>query len=112
MNALDRIIESWKQASAELGFTFLSPYRLENVEFMGLIPDFGSPKGMLIFYNEDLETDPWAKIAEKYGFGYSCLGCSYEKYNKELFIDTLNDWRWSPKSEQPPHWYTGEPWSS
>jgi hypothetical protein len=36
-------------------------------------------------------------------------GC--RRYNRQLFIDTLNDWGWFGEKGAEPPWYTGKPWS-
>jgi hypothetical protein len=41
---------------------------------------------------------------------FSQLGPSYLKYERALFVDTLNDWEWFGTGSPPP-WYTGEPWT-
>jgi hypothetical protein len=49
--------------------------------------------------------------AEAQGMGWSILGSAYLRYDRELFIDTLNDWGWCGEGD-PPSWYTGEPWTN
>ena len=66
---------------------------------------------MLIFTSENFATEPWASVATKQGFGYSCLGSSYESYDRDSFIATLDDWGWAPKNRPPPAWYSGQPWT-
>ena len=48
--------------------------------------------------------------ARREGLYPSLLGESYRAYDRELFIDTLNDWGWYGGGD-PPSWYTGRPWS-
>ena len=116
MTEFEKIAKSWKVAAADLGFAFISPIELEDegrkIRYVGLIRDFGSAKGMLIFTSKNLETEPWASVARKCGFGYSCLGGANDIYRRETFIDTLDDWGWSPKDRIPPTWYTGKPWTT
>ena len=115
MTPSDRISKAWEIAAADLGFAFVSPFELKEegrtIRYAGLVRDFGSEKGMLIFVSEKFETEPWASAAQKKGFGYSCLGQTYESYDKEEFIAALDDWQWIPKDRKAPDWYTGTPWS-
>jgi len=106
-----QLAESWSKAAKDLGFRFVSPFEIEQVSFTGLVEGFGSSKGTLIFVNSDEGTSPWASIATKNGYGYSCLSSHYEEYDRESFIDTLNDWGWSKPDQNPPTWYTGQPWT-
>jgi len=116
MNSLDHISEAWKAAAIDLGFTFVAPFELEDegrkIRYVGLVRDFGSENGMLIFVSEAFASEPWAGVAKKNGFGYSCLGQSYEAYERKLFIETLDDWGWSSKDRPPPSWFTGAPWTT
>ncbi len=34
---------------------------------------------------------------------------AYSQYNRELFVETLNDWGWFGDSSAIPEWYTGHP---
>ena len=40
------------------------------------------------------------------GFGYSFLPAG--EYDRDAFIDMLNDWQWNDADRSPPDWYTGE----
>jgi hypothetical protein len=105
-----QIADAWHQASRELGIEFVSPFFLESAEgrsfqYLGLLPQFGSPKGMLLLEDVDWER---TRTAQVNGYGYSCLMLhSYGKYDRDLFIDTLNDWGWSESQGPPPTWYNG-----
>jgi hypothetical protein len=118
MTPTDKLIKLWQEASKDLGFSFIASFELEDngqkIQYTGLIEDFGSDRGMLIFLSENWDTEPFAMVADKNGFGYSCLSAPLpeEKYNQKSFIDILNDWGWSPKDQKPPIWYSGEPCTS
>src|ERR1017187_7500873 len=94
-----QIADAWITAGRNLGIDVISPYILHrngqpDVEFVALVPQFGSKKGMLL-----LATIDWSlmELATENGFGYSCLNVeSYGNYVRGHFIDTLNDWGWSP----------------
>ncbi len=101
------------KAGNDLGICVISPYVLHGdgpvgAEFIALIPQFGRAKGMLLLASED---GALKKLAVDNGFGYSCLNADcYGDYFRDLFVDTLNDWGWTPGQETAPIWYTGEPW--
>jgi len=42
--------------------------------------------------------------------GWSALGPAYLDYDRDVFIDALNDWGWTGTGAPPP-WYTGAPWT-
>ena len=109
-----KITNLWKFASQELGFSFASPYTIEidgrQVECIGLAPDFGSVKGMVLFVGDAASIYAWTAAAQKGGFGFSQQSFSFLSYDREFFIETLNDWGWVPIDRPPPPWYTGEPW--
>jgi len=54
------------------------------------------------------QTSEWG-VAEEHGYFVSVVSTSYEDYDRELFVDTLNDWQWFGPGD-PPEWYTGQPW--
>lgn len=43
------------------------------------------------------------KEAEERGMGWSALGESYLSYDRDLFVNTLNDWSWCGEVD-PPSW--------
>ena len=115
MTRLEEIAAAWKIAAADLGFTFTPLFALEEggrvIRYAGLVHDFGSEKGILIFTSQNFETEPWASVAAKNGFGYSLLGGVGSGYDRSSFISILDDWGWSPKDRVAPIWYTGKPWT-
>lgn len=72
------------------------------------IKDFGGPKGTVCTYYRDNRKDlhNWAHAN---GFYCSFLGDPYFQYDREFFIDTLDDWGWFSDGPPPP-WYMGRPW--
>jgi hypothetical protein len=75
---------------------------------VAIVHDFGGRRGMAVLLAYEA---PLAEIAQSQGYGYTVLAPSYETYDRDLFVDTLNDWQWRGVGEPPP-WYTGEPWNS
>ena len=115
MISSDSVTEAWRAAAADPGIAFVGPFELADEErkirYAGLVRDFGSAKGMLIFVTENWQTEPWASVAQRNGFGYSCLSERYANYDRDEFIAALDDWQWTPRDRQPPSWYSGTPWS-
>ena len=109
-----QIMEAWKQAAQDLGIRVEIPFTLRtetgSVQVCeGRVLDFGGPKGVLFRpIGSDENRD---KSLKETGFFLSQLGSSYYQYDRQLFIDTLDDWKWfGPKGGQP-EWYTGKNWS-
>ncbi len=98
--------EVWRQASQDLGFAFVAPFTLkdgqETLAYLGLVPQFGSPKGMLIIVGLDAERH--GRVAIQHGYGYSCFSDHSDAYNREDFVDILSDWGWSGSPESAPSW--------
>jgi hypothetical protein len=42
---------------------------------------------------------------------FSQLSPWYLRYDRALFVDTLNDWGWFGEGPLP-SWYSGEPWTT
>jgi hypothetical protein len=98
-------VDRWRQAAADLGFRFVSPFTLEKggalIEFVGHLPEFGSSKGMLVF--ADPCTSAQFEAAEDGGFGYSCVTVD-AVYDRASFAVMLRDWGWSGPPEHIPSW--------
>jgi len=109
-----QIANAWLEAGQELRIEVISPFSIhtasgEVIEYIALVPQFGSANGMLLINDFDQDR---IQAAQANGYGYSCLYLSsYGDYQREHFIDALNDWGWSEGQGNPPDWYTGEPWS-
>lgn len=54
--------------------------------------------------------DELRREAEGRGMAWSALGPAYASYDREIFVDALNDWGWNGAGP-PPEWCTGEPWT-
>jgi hypothetical protein len=106
------ISNAWIQAAADLKIRVVAPFTLttsggESTLFEAHILEFGGPKGLIVG-NKDSENGE-TRMAS--GYYYSNLYPGYRRYNRQLFIDTLNDWRWFGEKGAEPIWYTGKPWS-
>ena len=107
-----QIVEAWIKAGNELGIRVIAPFELTSESgdgrwFEAFIPDFGGPNGTIV----GNRTDELGDVREQHGYYASNLYSSYQKFDRQFFIDTLNDWRWFGELGKEPHWYTGKPWS-
>ncbi len=108
------IANAWLAAAADLSISVIAPFNLEiddgeKCEFIALIKAFGSPNGTLVCLPEQWDDLGYDSLAEEYG--YYCSGLypvSYSQYNRERFIDTLNDWSWFGDESKTPRWYKVE----
>jgi hypothetical protein len=109
----EKIANAWLIAAQELGIIVTAPYALETglgqYAFIAHVHNFGSPKGTLL--DEYNNFEGLIKATSEQGYIFSCLSESYEIYERQLFIDTLNDWQWFGDVDKKPDWYTGKPWS-
>jgi hypothetical protein len=108
----------WKFASNELQLDVKMPFDLKfqnKVYYFPIyIKHFGSKNGMILIPIEQYGNIDTIIINEikrlKYYISFINID-SYKKYNKQEFIDTLNDWGWFGFDEHKPKWYTGKAWS-
>ena len=105
-----RIMEAWREAADDLGIRVTIPFVLtgpdaQAIEFIALVHDFGAPGGALVCSFQN-----WPSLKEPVeGHGYFLSGLnpdSYSRYDRQHFIDTLEDWGWFGKGARP-SWYTG-----
>ena len=107
------LINAWRHAMTDLQIIIQTPYILttesnKNLKFELLVENFGSKHGTLIFaIGENINVE----IIKKHGYYCSFLGETYSIYNRQLFIDTLNDWGYFGDKSLTPNWYAGHPWT-
>jgi len=117
--AIDKQISTaWLMASFDLGIDVTAPFTLTNnkgeeVKYEAHIKDFGKPMGTVVgsIGDEDLYEINDEDVRNERGFYVSNLADRYKIYNRQLFIDTLNDWMWFGEKGKEPSWYTGKPWT-
>ena len=108
-----KVVAAWKEAAADLGIQFTSPFVIisadgRSVEHLGLVHKFGRRKGTLItVLHKPSEKSPHPAGDDYY---LSTLGSGYGQYNRQYFIDTLDDWQFSGPERERPAWYTGKYW--
>jgi hypothetical protein len=112
--SLRKIINSWREASDDLNIKIQTPFVLattdnRRIEFELLIEKFGNDKGAII-----LSTDNMTEFETAREYGYYCSALNpdtYAAYDRQHFIDTLNDWGYYGDKSQSPDWYTGQAWT-
>lgn len=109
-----KIIESWKTAEKDLKIKIRSPFfittqRDKRITFDLLVEHFGCEKGMVIMSISNIHG---LKTIKENDYSYSALNFdSYTIYDRQRFIDTLNDWGYFGDSSNIPEWYSGQPWT-
>ena len=108
-----RVVDAWRKAAADLGIRFSSPLavttRGRQIECIGFVHHFGRRVGTLISVHEqpssliDLVTS-----GRDDDYFISVLGAGYADYNRQLFIDTLDDWQFFGADSERPSWYSGK----
>jgi hypothetical protein len=108
------VVAAWKEAAADLGFEFTSPFVVTMAdgrrhEHLGLVHRFGRRIGTLIsVLHEPSEHTPRPPVDE---YSWSILGPVYARYERQKFIDTLDDWQFCGSEAERPSWYTGRCWT-
>jgi hypothetical protein len=108
-----KVAAAWREAARDLGIQFTSPFVAERggtrVEVLGLVRQFGRRVGTII----SVIDQPFSSIALSADEDYyvSQLSSKYAEYDRQYFIDTLNDWQFFGPDSEKPSWYTGKPWS-
>jgi hypothetical protein len=116
IEALVATSAAWLAAAADLGLDVVAPYRVvgsehEEINGVALVRRFGSSSGALVL---DLAstTQSEAEAATRLGFFVTQVNvAAYASYDRDLFVGTLNDWRWFGTEHDRPTWFTGEAWT-
>jgi hypothetical protein len=108
----DQISTAWLNAAADLGIRVVAPFSFafpdgRKVRAEAHILDFGSPTGAIVFGADH----PLVGELRRVTHWHSVLFESYRKYDRSLFVETLNDWGWFGDKGSTPAWYTGKSWS-
>jgi hypothetical protein len=106
---INRPEKAWIDAANDLGIRFIHPYKFKGVneeeyEVTGLLPEFGTGKGVLI---TNRKSDEEAVMMADLTNDYSMTGLSpryYDKYDRESFIETLSEWGWIGEKSKKPDW--------
>ena len=106
------MINAWRKAEQDLGIKINPEFTLrlkDRTRTFLCIEHFGGPKGTIAASLDD--TADFKELTEL-GFYCSALADSYSTYDRDLFVDTLNDWGFFGKINEKPSWYTGQSWTS
>lgn len=110
----DEIRDAWLRAASDLGTQVTAPFELRlpggNIEmYEAHIHQYGRALGTVVHPIDG----PYAHTKSRVEAGYfaSNLSPKYRRYDRGLFIATLDDWQWLGDPEMRPAWYTGKPWS-
>ena len=109
MNSVLKVQEAWRIAASELGIQFVCPFSLRNdrdtVQFHGMVPGFGSPKGTVFLASLTFKEDVSAasRLAKEGGYFFSLISAAaYGKFDRSSFLETLKDWGWQNMEIVPP----------
>ena len=103
-----KIKNAWQAAGMDLGVRVITPCEVETLSGESLVceahlPDFGSPNGATL-----LSHDATSMLRDQLpGRWFSVLYEPYERYDRDLFVETLNDWGWFGPVDAAPSWYVG-----
>jgi len=106
---MNSFAKAWLEAANDLNFNVIHPFSFLSkdnkiVTTVGVyLPDFGSSKGTLLTCRFDSDSIcDHADLTDYYSSGLN--PSSYEPYDRDVYIETLNDWGWF-SSNKPPEWY-------
>ena len=111
----DSVSSAWRDAAADLAIDVTAPYDPESggqpaAACIAWVADFGSPQGTVVVGRRSA-TEEIRSLADSRGTHYSEIDeAAYSRYDRDLFVATLNDWGWHGDPSAVPEWYTGEPW--
>jgi hypothetical protein len=109
-----KVVAAWKEAAADLGIRFTSPFIVTTAdgrshEHLGLVHQFGHRIGALIsVLDEPSEHIPRPRDEEYYR---SIISPDYGRYERQAFIDILDDWKFFGSDAERPSWYSGKNWT-
>jgi hypothetical protein len=110
-----RVVAAWREAERDLGIRFTSPFVLstadgKRLEYLGLVHKFGGRIGMLV----SVIDEPSSAVSVPAGddYGWSRLAAGYGEYQRQSFLDMLDDWQFLGPDSERPAWYTGKSWGS
>jgi hypothetical protein len=108
-----KVVAAWHDAARDLGIRFTSPFPTEQgggaIAYLGLVHQFGRRIGTIISVLDEPSSRTPHPVDDD--FFPSQLSDSYARYDRQFFIDTLNDWQFFGADAEKPIWYTGKSWS-
>jgi hypothetical protein len=109
-----QIMDAWHKAANELGIRVEIPFTITGNDgrteiYEGRVIDFGGPNGTVFAKLNDAKKR-WER-SKKEPYFFSFLSSNYQTYSKDLFVATLDDWKWFGVKGHEPEWYSGKNWS-
>ncbi len=110
------VVKAWQRCATDLGIRVEAPYELLDrfgrlCHFAAYVPDFGSSKGALVLVVEPPVFDHdkvAAECAKHHDIWLSCMNIEmYAAYDRQTFIDVLDDWQYFGMESTRPSWYSG-----
>ena len=101
--------QAWRDAADDLDLEVVAPFTLEGTPYVydGWVACFGSAQGTVLGSTSGYGNEGERAAAEDAGYYISWLNpMYYDRYNRERWVETLEDWGWWDKTRQPPAWYT------
>jgi hypothetical protein len=118
LSTLDELATAWLRAAEDLGVSVVAPYQVVDepshatLDAIALVSSFGSARGVVVVGRHS-RPDPITSIVQAHGQICSFIDEeSYSRYDRDLFVATLNDWGWHGDPAKAPKWYTGQPWTN
>jgi hypothetical protein len=95
---------AWHEAATDLGITVEAPATVADRACVAFLPDFGSASGVAVLSLGDRGDTTAVKAT---GCFVSKINPNvYGAYDREAFIEMLDDWGWFGHGD-PPSWYSG-----
>ncbi len=108
-----KVVAAWREAAKDLGIQFTAPFPVERggrqIDTLGFVHHFGRRLGTIISVID--EPSSLTKHPADDDYYSSQLSESYTRYDRQFFIDTLDDWQFWGEDSEKPSWYSGKPWS-
>jgi hypothetical protein len=103
----DRIIGAWRQAAAELGISFTTPWHTltldhRRVSYLGLVRGFGGRTGTVVRLLNLGELSVYDELDRE--IHVAKLGERHASYDPLVFRGTLLEWGYSGPPSQRPAW--------
>lgn len=114
-DAETKVVAAWREAAAELGIRFTSPFTIttpegHSQEHLGLVHQFGSKYGALVAVLNEPSENKALPAGDNY-FWSVLSPVNYGQYDRQLFVDTPNDWQFFGSDLERPSWYSGKSWT-
>ena len=107
------VTEAFLVAGRDLGIDVVAPFNLivdgQGYQFLAFLPHFGGPKGMVV---AAIDLDSGLGVAaDKAGYYMSSVNVdAYGTYEREHYVDTLNDWGFYGPEGKRPSWLKPSSW--